>query len=312
VPKLLAIARLVGDPGTYGLQFAAIPNRPYFDAVDPGRQVHLGEAADLAGISRDDMFALNPAFNRMTTPPGGPHRLLLPVESAEPFRLALATEAGAQQVAAAAAAPPPDVRHRVRTGQSLTGIARQYGVSVQELRAANGLRGSVIHPGETLVIPGSGASRGAPVAEARTDIVAQLPERAAAPASATADAPSKAASGRTRTHKVKRGETLYGVARKYGVTVPELAAANGLRTQSQLVAGSKLKIPGGAGGADVAPESSRLTYQVRRGDTLSEIAGRFNVSVQQLRAWNQIRSSSSLRTGQRLVIYVDPRRANRG
>jgi membrane-bound lytic murein transglycosylase D len=312
VPKLLAIARLVGDPATYGLQFAAIANRPYFDAVDPGRQVHLGEAADLAGISRDDMFALNPAFNRMTTPPGGPHRLLLPVESAEPFRLALATEAGAQQVAAAAAAPPPDVRHRVRTGQSLTGIARQYGVSVQELRAANGLRGSVIHPGETLVIPGSGASRGAPVAEARTDIVAQLPERAAAPASATADAPSKAASSRTRTHKVKRGETLYGVARKYGVTVPELAAANGLRTQSQLVAGSKLKIPGGAGGADVAPESSRLTYQVRRGDTLSEIAGRFNVSVQQLRAWNQIRSSSSLRTGQRLVIYVDPRRANGG
>jgi membrane-bound lytic murein transglycosylase D len=111
---------------------------------------------------------------------------------------------------------------------------------------------------------------------------------------------------------VKRGETLYGVARKYGVTVPELAAANGLRTQSQLVAGSKLKIPGGAGGADVAPESSRLTYQVRRGDPLSEIAGRFNVSVQQLRAWNQIRSSSSLRTGQRLVIYVDPRRANGG
>jgi membrane-bound lytic murein transglycosylase D len=310
VPKLLAISRLVGDPATYGLQFAAIPNRPYFDVVDPGRQVHLGEAADLAGISRDDMFALNPAFNRMTTPPGGPHRLLLPVDQVEPFRLALATEDGVQRVAAATAAPPPDVRHKVRSGQSLTGIARQYGVSVDALRAANGLRGSVIHPGETLVIPGSGAARGAPVAEARTDIVAQLPERL--PPAAAKSSAAGAKSAGTRTHKVKRGETLWGVARKYGVSVPELADANGLGAQSELVAGTRLKVPGGGGGTPAAAESSRLTYQVRQGDTLSQIAERFNVSVKQLRAWNQMQRSSSLRAGQRLVIYVDPRRASGG
>ena len=314
VPKLLAISRLVGDPAAYGLQFAAIPNRAYFEVVDPGRQVHLGEAADLAGISRDDMFALNPAFNRMTTPPGGPHRLLMPVAQAEPFRLALASEDGAQRIAAAAAAPPPDVRHKVRSGQSLTGIARQYGVSVDALRAANGLRGSVIHPGETLVIPGSGAARGAPVAEARADIVAQLPERlppTAAKSPGAGQAAAKSASA--RSHTVKRGETLWGVARKYGVSVPELASANGLTTKSQLVAGTRLKVPGGGGGDSPADaESSRLTYQVRQGDTLSQIAERFNVSVKQLRAWNQMQRSSTLRTGQRLVIYVDPRRASGG
>jgi membrane-bound lytic murein transglycosylase D len=55
-----------------------------------------------------------------------------------------------------------------------------------------------------------------------------------------------------------------------------------------------------------------MTYQVRRGDTLSEIADRFNVSVQQLRSWNQIRQSGSLKAGQRIVIYVDPRRVNGG
>jgi membrane-bound lytic murein transglycosylase D len=147
VPKLLAISRIVADPSAYGLSFAAIPNQPYFDVVDPGKQIHLGEASELAGISRDDMFALNPAFNRMTTPPSGPHRLLLPVERAEPFRLALASGTGAQRVAAAATEPPPDVRHRVRSGESLTGIARQHGVSVESMRARNGLRGSVIHPG---------------------------------------------------------------------------------------------------------------------------------------------------------------------
>jgi len=306
VPKLLAISRIVANPDAYGLQFAAIPNQPYFDVVDPGKQVHLGEAADLAGVTRDDMFALNPAFNRMTTPPSGPYRLLLPVERVEPFRLALASGDGADRVASAATAPPPEVRHRVRRGESLTGIARQYGVSIQTLRAANNLRGSVIHPGETLIVPQGGPADGGLVAESRPDIAAQLPERQPTPA-------ARASSGSSpRTHKVRSGDTLWGVARKYGMTVPALAAANDLSPKMELVIGQRLKIPGGNGGTASAAEASRMTYQVRRGDTLSEIADRFNVSVAQLRSWNRIGSASSLKAGQRIVIYVDPRRVNGG
>ena len=51
VPKLLAIRRIVADPQAFGLQFAPIPNRPYFDVVDPGRQVHIGNAAEIAGVT---------------------------------------------------------------------------------------------------------------------------------------------------------------------------------------------------------------------------------------------------------------------
>jgi len=313
VPKLLAISRIVADPPAYGLSFAAIPNQPYFDVVDPGKQIHLGEASELAGISRDDMFALNPAFNRMTTPPSGPHRLLLPVERAEPFRLALASEAGTQRLAAAAAAePPPDVRHRVRSGESLSGIARQHGVSIESLRARNNLRGSVIHPGETLMIPHGGATAGTPVAEARPDIVSQLPERLPPAGRATAAPAKSAAAPSARSHKVKSGETLWGVARRYGVTVPALAAENGMTSKSQLVAGTRLQIPGAGSSAKPAAESSRMTYQVRRGDTLTQIAERFNVSVQQLMSWNQISQSKSLRAGQKIVVYVDPRRVSGG
>jgi membrane-bound lytic murein transglycosylase D len=313
VPKLLAISRIVANPPAYGLSFAAIPNQPYFDVVDPGKQIHLGEASELAGISRDDMFALNPAFNRMTTPPSGPHRLLLPVERAEPFRLALASEAGTQRLAAAAAAePPPDVRHRVRSGESLSGIARQHGVSIQSLRARNNLRGSVIHPGDTLMIPSGGATAGTPVAEARQDIVSQLPERLPPAGRATAGPAKSAAAPSARSHKVKSGETLWGLARRYGVTVPALAAENGMTSKSQLVAGTRLQIPGAGSTPAQTSESSRMTYQVRRGDTLSQIAERFNVSVQQLMAWNQIRQSKSLRAGQKIVVYVDPRRVSGG
>ena len=304
VPKLLAISRIVANPAAYGLQFEPIPNQPYFGIVDPGKQVHLGEAADLAGITRDDMFALNPAFNRMTTPPSGPHRLLLPVERVEPFRAAIMSEDGGQRVASAATEPPPDTRHRVQRGDNLTNISRQYGVPVETLRQANNLRSSTIHPGETLVIPGVPSGSGLPapaatVAEARPDLAAQLPERQAA-------APAKA-----RVYTVKRGDTLWGVARKHGVTVPALASANGLSSKSQLTAGARLQIPG-AGSAAPPGESTRITYKVRSGDTLSEIAEKFSVSVHQLMTWNQLRSSSTLRAGQRIVVYVDPRRVNGG
>jgi len=306
VPKLLAISRLVANPGAYGLQFAAIPNRPYFDVVDPGRQVNLGDAADLAGVSRDDMFALNPAFNRMSTPPSGPHRLLLPVANAEPFRLALASEAGAARLAAAPVVEPPrDTRHRVRRGETLSAIARKHGVSVAAIKQANNMKGSVIHPGSSLVIPRDGSTASAAtVAKARPEVAAQVTERA----------PTAAAAPQSRVHTIKSGDTLWGVARQHGVTVPALAAANGLTTNSRLTVGTRLQIPadGAAASTAAANETTRMTYKVQRGDTLSQIAERFNVSVRQLMTWNQIRSSTSLRAGQQIVVYVDPQRVSGG
>jgi len=306
VPKLLAIRRIVGNPAAYDLQFAPIANQPYFGAVDPGRQIDLGEAATLAGISRDDMFALNPEFNRMTTPPNGPHELLLPVEAVELFRLALLTEEGVARVAVTAVAPPTTTTHKVLRGETLSAIARRHDVSIEEIRAANGLHGSTIHPGETLRIPGAGPASAMPaeVAAPREELAAQLPEHQKA-------APQQRSS--SQVHVVKAGDSLWAIARRYGVTVPSLAAANGMSPDGALTPGTRLEIPGGSrGGSSGSRETTRMTYQVRRGDTLSEIADKFNVSVRQLTTWNGLRQSAPLRTGQRLVVYTDPHRVDGG
>ena len=243
----------------------------------------------------------------MSTPPNGPHRLLLPVANAEPFRLALASEAGAARLAAAPVVEPPrDTRHRVRRGETLSAIARRHGVSVAAIKQANNMKGSVIHPGSTLVIPrGGSTASAATVATARPEVAAQVTER---PPTTAAAAPQ------SRVHTIKSGDTLWGVARQHGVTVPALAAANGLTTNSRLTVGMRLQIPGGGAAASTAAanETTRMTYKVQRGDTLSQIAERFNVSVRQLMTWNQIRSSTSLRAGQQIVVYVDPQRVSGG
>lgn len=312
VPKLLAISRIVGNPASYGLEFSQIPNAPFFEVVDAGRQVNLNDAADMAGISRDDMFALNPSFNRLSTPPGGPHRLLLPVGKAATFQQALlnSTPAPAQAFASTQVAPSPQpLRHEVQRGETLMQLSRRYDVPVDDIRRANGMMDSTIHPGEVLTIPaGTGTLVAATQsAKASPDIEAQLPERQAPP-------PRKATPPKSRVHVVKQGETLSSVARRYNVSLAELAAANDISARAGIKTGERLEIPGKAGNGKSGSrrESSTVTYRVRRGDTLGEIADKFNVSVRDLRAWNKLSPSAPLQQGQKLVLHVDASRQNGG
>jgi membrane-bound lytic murein transglycosylase D len=91
VPKLLAMKRLMAEPERYGLEFAPMPNEPYFAVIETGSQIDLKIAAKLAGTSYDEVAALNPGYNRWATDPGGPHRLLVPIDNADGFEAALKT-----------------------------------------------------------------------------------------------------------------------------------------------------------------------------------------------------------------------------
>ncbi len=145
VPKLLALAQIARGPERFGVELPAIPDAPYFDRVDVGGQVDLGRIANLAGIPLEELRALNPAFNRFATAPDGPHELLVPVPARELLLEALTALPASERVRFA--------RYRVRRGDSLYAIARRYGVSIEGLRAVNRLRGSLIRPGQELLLP---------------------------------------------------------------------------------------------------------------------------------------------------------------
>ena len=149
--------------------------------------------------------------------------------------------AAAAQTSAAAPAPAVERSHTVLPGEHLIGIARRFGVSVPAIVAANGIaNASRIYAGQRLSIPGAAAA--APVAAAPA---------AAAPAAAAPAAPSPAASSSggqasARTHAVRAGEHLTGIARHYGVSVSAIVAANGIANASRIFAGQRLVIPGAA------------------------------------------------------------------
>ena len=81
IPRLLALARVVQQPGHVDLELPPLANQPYFSRVDPQHQIDLALVSELAGISMDEVYRLNPGFNRWASDPDGPHQLLIPVPS---------------------------------------------------------------------------------------------------------------------------------------------------------------------------------------------------------------------------------------
>jgi LysM repeat protein len=110
--------------------------------------------------------------------------------------------------------------------------------------------------------------------------------------------PARAAS--SGSYIVQPGDTLFGIARRHGIHVRQLASANGLSTHAWVYAGQRLKIPGTAA-APTRPASDTV-YVVRRGDTLFGIARRHGVTASQLARANGLRWNAWVYVGQRLVI----------
>ncbi len=286
VPKLLAMKRLMAEPERYGLDFAPIPNEPYFAVIDTGSQLQLTVAAQLAGTSYDELIALNPGFNRWATDPSGPHRMLVPIDNADAFEAALAS-----------LAPEDRMRyesHVVERNETLASIARHYDISAAVIARVNDLPSGRVAAGETLKIP---------------SVSVQLPDKVLL-AAARVDRPESDSGGRKQhqiVYRVRAGETLNSIARRHGMPVSTLARLNNMGTGDQLIKGQRLVIKASTRRyRDEGIKSGRRTlYTVRRGDTVFSISKQFQVSVTQLKSWNGLNKNHKIRAGQRLVMYID-------
>ena len=222
VPKLLAMAKIVANPDQYNIQLAEIRNQPYFAKIEIGSQIDLGVVAKMANISLGDLYDINPAFKRRATSPDGPHYLLVPHERREILLEALQNLPEKKRVSYK--------RHRVRHGDALSTIARRYGVSVRAIQRTNGIRGSRIRAGSNLLIPVSTQRLTARHGNI-TRPVKRKPRRLAVP------------SNRVKlVHKVRRGDTLWGIAVRYNVYIYQIAGWNGLHRRSLLRPGQRINV----------------------------------------------------------------------
>jgi membrane-bound lytic murein transglycosylase D len=214
VPKLIAAALIAKQPSRYGIATAPVPPFAY-DSLVVTEATGLDVVARLAGVSLGEIRDLNPQYLRLATPPGTESVIRVPAGAG------MATSSAYEQL-------PAEERvqyltHVLRKNERLTTVAANYRIPLADLRAANPKAGSRPRAGTQLVIPA--------VAIPSAIAVRAAGERRPHHSSA-------------RTHKVRRGETLTGIARRYRVSLAALKRANAIRNEHALMAGTRLRIPG--------------------------------------------------------------------
>ncbi len=299
VPSILAAAIIAGDPEKYGFEPLRLRPPPETRTVEVKGCVSLKEVAKAADVDLQTVRALNPALKRDCTPP-----------EVDTFRVIIPADAGKDFDRKIAEAPRLErsnwVRHRIRRGETLSTIAAKYGVSMRAIMSipSNNLRNPhKIRAGRYLMIP---------VGEGRGDVVVE--PRIGDPQ------PLQIASGDGRVrsiYRVRKGDSLSKIARRYGVSVSSLKSWNNLWGKKYIYPGQNLIVwtkaaasegkesqwasvgppkPGSASKAGVE------VHVVQPGDTLWDISRLYGVSVRDLMNWNGIRSARRLKPGMALKL----------
>lgn len=281
VPKLLGLACLFKYPENYDFAFPDTPNQPVVTAVDIGRQADLVLVSQMAGVPIDVLFTLNPGYSRWATSPDGPWQVVLPLDNAERLEASLATADDTalmkwDQVV-------------VESGDTLSHISQRHNVPVSVLRTANKLDGDFIRVGQKLRLPRDDQMQADPLYAAAAAELQRLQ--------------SGLISTERVTHKVRPGESLSVIARRYRVSVNDLQRWNNISDPRKLRAGTTITVYHSPA-QPPAPTSGTVQYVVQRGDSLWKIARKYNVKVDDLKNWNDMGSDTVLQPGQSLRIEL--------
>ena len=213
VDRLLAYSAVFADPGRFGVELPLSDTvaTVAFAVVETGGQVDLARAAEAIGCNLDEIYRHNPALKRWATHPEGPHRLVVSAANESRAALALASIPANERLSW--------VRHAVVKGETLSGIARAYRTTVETIRQANRLTGTMIRTGDHLLVPN-----------------AHLPP---------AHYPTHAnrSTGTAGVYVVKRGDSIWRIAQRLGLRRQALMAANQIGPDDILRIGQRLRIP---------------------------------------------------------------------
>ena len=268
--KWIALSRIILRSEEFDFELPEIYNVPTYCWITFSDQVDFDMVAEMARRDLDRLWPLNPEIEQLSTPiianedgTYKPHRIRIPIDEAKHYAYV------------AENFEPFELRERkvveVHKHDTLEKLAGQHGTRGTTIRVINGLSSSTIYPGNRL----------------------EIPRRR------TKDEPS---SDNCLEHVVEAGDTIWSVARGWNTRARDVAWDSQIGIREELQVGDILRYCKPKTRAGRVVSLSPMTHTVAQGDTLSVIARRFFISIDQLMQANDISDPNALAVGQTLVI----------
>ena len=344
IPYYLAAAIMCSDPESYG--FKTPKTKPHkYEFVQIEQSADLTVLASSAGISLKTLKAYNPELRQSATPVEAAYQLKIPVGKKDQFESNFNSLPSDQRFA------PQYVAHKVKRGESLWTISKKYRVSIHDLAAVNKIRNRHrLSIGQKLTIPVRRSNGGALLVSnsgptghkrikykvKRGDTLGHIAEDYNTLARnirrwnkldygqhifpgqkltiwVKEDMGQLASNNKKDEdkviHIVKRGDTVGHIAESYRVPSRNILSWNNIKSKQTIYPGQRLTlwVKNNSSSASVARSSNKgkkVTYTVKRGDTIGHIADDYNTTVKNIRSWNSMKRSSYIKPGQKLAIWI--------
>ncbi|MCP4118160.1 MAG: LysM peptidoglycan-binding domain-containing protein [Desulfobacteraceae bacterium] len=267
VPRFLATLHIVKNLEQYNFKPVKAFEPYEYKTCTIKKQIRLRDIAKEIGVKTTLLKDLNPELRYALLPPEE-YKLRIPATKVDTFLARL------DKIKSSYTAPTRYSYHKIRRGDTLSGIAKRYHTSLRRITSANNIsKRSILRVGKVLKVPG-----------ANTRIPVSV-------AGAAARTPGKAVK-----YTVKQGDNLWLIAGRYRTTTKKIMAANRLKS-SALHIGQKLKIPTGR-----VKSKTFSTHFVKSGDNPFTIAKKYNMTLHRLLTLNHLTSRSKIYPGQKLLV----------
>jgi len=262
IPKFLALIELINNNEKYNIDLPEIPYAKVVDKISFEEQIEILNFSDFLNLKPELLYKLNAGYTKWATDPNMVSTFYIPIESKINYERNGQEYIQSQKI--------NWISHDVSRGESLWVLAKKYRTSIDIIRQVNQLESDTLSINQVLLIP---------VGQASSNIL--IPFEA---------------------HVVSEGDTLWSLARKFGVSEKKIVDMNNLADGSVLKIGQVLNIGNKNIYRNIESKKRTILYSVKQGDNLSKISKLFNVSIKTIKQDND--NLDVLRPGQILKITI--------